>query len=83
MTISRRVSAIRRSKNSDKELPKLVPLGTISDAYAFTWANLVLKVGLDFFIKYKIIQSYFKVPYVRWNITLLTQSSASWRFNAT
>ena len=44
MIICRLVPAITWLKNADKELQKLVPLEKISDAYAFTWANLVLNV---------------------------------------
>ena len=39
-------------KNADKGLQKLVPLGTISNAYAFTWANLGNNVKL--FVLYKM-----------------------------
>ena len=44
MIICRLVPAITWLKNADKELQKLVPLGPISDAYDFTWANLGLNV---------------------------------------
>ena len=44
MITCRLVPAITWLKNANKELQKLVPLGTISDAYDFTWANLVENV---------------------------------------
>ena len=44
MIICRLVPAITWLKNADKELQKMVPLGPISDAYDFTWANLGLNV---------------------------------------
>ena len=59
MIISRRVPAITWSKISDKELRKLVPLGTISDAYAFLWANLDLNVIFQLFELYKMAFSDF------------------------
>ena len=42
MIIYSLVPAITWLKNANKGLQKFVPLGTISDAYAFAWANLVL-----------------------------------------
>ena len=44
MIMSRLVPVLTWLKYAVKELQKLVPLGTISDAYAFTWTNLVLNV---------------------------------------